>query len=125
MDNLSDRLLNSLQTILAERWQSWASEHGFASWCLSHPFWTLGLLFVVLVLFAGLVQALGRAIEQFWIELAQLPILLFRLAWRRSTALTMDLLQEEKAKKRSEILTRLAELRTEEQQLLEELQRWL
>ncbi|WP_194056322.1 hypothetical protein [Nodosilinea sp. LEGE 06152] len=99
-------------------------------WLVGHPLWSLGLVVVVLLLFAGLWSAIARLTEGFWLNLVKLP---FRLSgwifgavsgllvrrWAKPTQL------EPGHDRIGEIVARLETLQTEQETLLEEMRQLL
>lgn len=57
--------------------QQWFDQHPWLEWLLQHPLWLVGLILLVIFLFAGLIQAIGRLTENIWLTVLLLP---FRLA---------------------------------------------
>jgi hypothetical protein len=59
--------------------QTWLEMHPLWNWLLIHPLWLLGLIVLVLFLFAGLMGAIARLTEALWLALLQAPIRLVQL----------------------------------------------
>lgn len=125
-NRLLDRLLDPIITPL----QNWLMEHPFWNWLFVHPLWLLGLIVLVLFLFAGLMGAIARLTEALWIAILQAPlklaqwlfigvIKLFRLPFApKVTALTIS--SPNQHERLAMILDRLEALRQEQDELIQE-----
>lgn len=67
--------------------QVWLEVHPFWNWLLLHPLWLLGLMVLVLFLFAGLLGAIARLTEAIWLALLRAPIRLIQLLFLGITQL--------------------------------------
>jgi hypothetical protein len=67
-----------LEPILAPL-QGWLVVHPVWNWLLTHPLWLLGLMVLVLFLFAGLLGAIARLTEAVWLAILQAPLRLVQL----------------------------------------------
>lgn len=134
MGMLTDTFTNSwadaAQSALLKPVQSWLAEHPVMGWLVGHPLWTLGLVVVGLLLFAGLWSAIARLTEGFWLALVRLP---FRLSsWIFGAVSGLLVRQWAKPTKvepgddrMGEIVARLETLQTEQETLLEEMRELL
>jgi hypothetical protein len=132
LDRLGDRLLQSLNAPL----QSWLATHPVAQWLLMHPLWLLGLVILAIALLVGLFGAIGRLTENLWLRLFRVPLWLFagifgsgfRLvralakssARQNSPSISKNPAQTP-TQRLDQVLTRLEELRRDEELLLAEL----
>ncbi|HIK45034.1 MAG TPA: hypothetical protein IGR64_09120 [Leptolyngbyaceae cyanobacterium M65_K2018_010] len=132
---LTDTLTEALQSVLLTPLQRWLTEHPLLGWLAGHPLWTLALVGLGLLLFAGLWSAIARLTEGFWLTLVRLP---FQLGgWLFATTaslLVKSLLVKQWAKtakpepspdRLGEILARLATLQSEQAELLAEMRQLL
>ncbi len=99
--------------------------HPFWAWLVSHPFWSLGLVFVVLVLLRGLLGAIAHFVEQVWLAILRSPLVLSK--WllglgTKSFHLAIAEKREGDAKQQrlTEIVNRLEMLKQEQSELLQE-----
>lgn len=128
VDGLGDRLLKSLSAPL----QTWLAAHPIAQWLVMHPLWLLGLVVGAIALLVGLFGAIGRLTQNLWLGLFHVPLWLLAAIFGSSLRLTGVLakssarqnsppLSENPTQRLDQILTRLEELRREEELLLAEL----
>ncbi|WP_156119978.1 hypothetical protein [Leptolyngbya sp. KIOST-1] len=125
-DTLTSSWVDVAQSALLRPLQSWLAEHPVVGWLVGHPLWTLGLVVVGLLLFAGLWSAIARLTEGFWLTLVKLP---FQLSAWIFAALSGLLVRrwakparvEPDGDRLTEIVGRLESLQTEQESLLEEL----
>lgn len=119
---------------MSDSFQSWLTTHPTIAWIVNHPLWALGILLIAIFLFWGLLRAIAQFIEQVWIAILRLPlILLQRLlglgkgAYQRAIAGTKELSKELPAEPETNVeqrlthlLNRLETLQQEEVELLQE-----
>ncbi|NJL47309.1 MAG: hypothetical protein HC929_07205 [Leptolyngbyaceae cyanobacterium SM2_5_2] len=127
---LTDTVSDALQSVLISPWQSWLAEHPVLAWLILHPLWSLGLVGLSLLLFAGLWSAIARLTEGFWLALVQFPFhfgrWLFLNTSRRLVYQWAKAAQPADPPHRlSEIMTRLEHLQTEQAGLLAEMRQLL
>jgi len=125
VDGISQKVLESLEGKLLTGWNAWTTQHPLVARAIEHPVLTAMVVFVILVLFVSLLQALGQLVVDVWLVVLRSPVRLVDWVWRGGKDLTTELLQGDKEKRKTEVLERLQELREEQQQLLEELKRLL
>lgn len=124
------RWADGLQSALWSPLQAWLSDHPLVAWLVLHPLWGLGLLGVLVLMFAGLWSAVARLTEGFWLALARLPL---RLISGLFTALTVLLAKywvksspaQPSPDRLGEIMARLEALQTEQENLLQEMRQLL
>ena len=61
---------------------SWLEQHSNVAWFLQHPWLSLGLLFISLVLLFRLFAALAQLLDNLWIWILRSPVLLFKSLFR-------------------------------------------
>jgi hypothetical protein len=127
---LVERLLEPLLTPLRD----WLAVHPFWHWLLTHPLWLLGVIVLVLFLFAGLLGAIARLTEAVWLAVLQAPVRLVQLLFigvaklvqmpftPRVTTATLDqpVSQSDSQERLTSILNRLDVLRQEQEELMQE-----
>lgn len=69
---------SGVQDVLTQPIADWLQAHPLFGWAVDHPLLTLGLLFVVLLLLSGLLQAIARLTEQIWLGILRSPVLLMQ-----------------------------------------------
>lgn len=127
-DGLGDRLLKSLSAPL----QTWLAAHPIAQWLVMHPLWLLGLVVGAIALLIGLFGAIGRLTQNLWLGLFRVPLWLLAAIFDSSLRLigvpakssarqNGSSISENPTQRLDQILTRLEELRREEELLLAEL----
>jgi hypothetical protein len=131
---LSNRAVGGVWQSVTAPIQSWLDQHPWLEWLLQHPLWLVGLFFLVIFLFAGLIQAIGRLTENIWLTLLLLPFrlvgwLAVGLVWlvrfvlggkRNAGVKPAELAEAKPANRLQELLDRLEVIRTEEEALLKE-----
>lgn len=126
-------MANLVQDTLMSPLRDWLNQHPYLLWLAHHPWWALGFVVVGIVLLGGLVGAIARFTEQFWISLFQLPIRVFQwffvnVFWlfRRSAAEATRSVREPTPHDRvTSILSQLDELRQEQERLIAEMRQIL
>jgi len=103
----------------------WLDEHPVLSWLSHHPFVTVGLVLLLLLLFQGLFGAIARFSEQFWLSLFQSPLKLGQWffgvgAKSLKSVASRDLSPSDRQERLTEIFKRLEVLRAEQETLLTE-----
>jgi thiol:disulfide interchange protein len=119
-----------LQSALLRPLQTWLLEHPLVAWLVLHPIWGLALLGVGLLLFAGLWSAIARLTEGFWLTLVRLPFQLVASVFAIITGLLLRRWaranpEAEQANRLGEIIARLEDLQTEQDDLLQEMRQLL
>ena len=100
------------------------------AWLVLHPFWSLALAGLAILLFAGLWSAIARLTEGFWLTLVRLPFQLIAWLFTTTTGLlvkrwTKATPQELTSDRLTEIMARLESLQTEQEVLLQEMRQLL
>lgn len=119
---------NGFQGVFAAPFQSWLSDHPAIAWMVAHPLWTVGLLFVVLLMTWGLLGAIARFIQEAWLAILQVPLrlaqFLFRGTFRlflRAAPSQASLPESAPQNRMNEILSRLEAIHQEEEALMKEM----
>lgn len=114
-----------LNRIWGSAWEDFLAVHPLWAWVVNRPLLALAIALVGLLLFSGLLRAIARLTERFWLALGQLPLRL--VVWLFS-ALTRWLRRPQAAPtdaprdRARQIGQRLEALHQEEAALLRELQ---
>lgn len=113
-----------LRSFIVDPWHRWLAHHPLVAWLVQHPFWSLGLGIVSLVLVSGLLGAISRLTERLWLTLMSLPMR--TLLWMLSGALSAfhgrrGRNSPNTANRIAEIMARLSTLQSEQTSLLREL----
>lgn len=124
-EKLAHQLLDRLQTLLLSQWEGWQQEHPLVAFFVNHPLLSAIAIAFLVLLVAGLVQAIGRVFENVWLRIFEFPGWLVGVLFRRGTALTTEALKDRKQRQREEILAKLQQLRAEQEALMQELERSL
>ncbi len=128
--SLTQELSKQLIDPIVNPVRDWLTQHPLWNWLLLHPLWLLGLVVLVLFLFAGLMGAIAHLTETIWLTVLRLPIRLtqwifwgvvqlFKLPFTpRLNGKKTDPVQSQE--RLTEILDRLEALRQEQDQLMAE-----
>jgi hypothetical protein len=121
---------DGIQSALLQPLQSWLGEHPVVAWLVLHPLWSLALLGLAILLFAGLWSAVARLTEGFWLALVQLPFRLVTWLFAGTTGLLLKRWVrspggDASPDRLTEIVTRLEALQTEQEDLLQEMRQIL
>jgi len=130
LDRLFSSPLERLTDQVLQPVQDWLTLHPFWNWLLIHPVWLLGVVVLVLFLFAGLMGAIARLTEAIWLALLQAPIRLAQLLFIGVAKLLQlpftakpkvsPASQPNSQERLTAILNRLENLRQEQDELLQE-----
>jgi hypothetical protein len=124
-EQFSDHLAKSLLEAIAALCQNWLAAHPLLAWFLLHPFWTLGLLLLSLLLCSGLLRVIARFTEQAWLAVFQSPFrlghfLLAKVSHQRGGR-HRKLKPDRQQERLQDILRRLDEIKSEQEALLAEM----
>lgn len=72
--NVSDTAAEAMQKAIIALIGDWINTHPKFFWLVSHPFLSLGILFLAILIMLGLLKALGRFFEKAWLMIFQAPI---------------------------------------------------
>ncbi|GAB4378872.1 MAG: hypothetical protein Kow00121_31660 [Elainellaceae cyanobacterium] len=76
--SLSSGLSKQLIDPIISPLRDWLVSHPVWYWLFGHPLWLLGLVVLVLFLFAGLMGAIARLTEAVWLAVLQAPVRLLQ-----------------------------------------------
>jgi hypothetical protein len=117
-------LSQSIDGAIGSYFNSWLQEHWPLNWIVANPLASLLLLGVAIVLLWGLLGAIGRGVERFWIWLLQTPLKILKPLlleiWKlfnKSSRLVMPSREQQI----DNLVQRIAEIQQEQEQLLREL----
>lgn len=141
-ENVSEQASEVLQNAISSLIGDWINAHPQLIWLVNHPFVSLAILFLVILILWGLLQALGRFFEQAWLMLLQSPIILMQFIFGSVYQLIGGLFRKKnlvietkvkpvdlkrlssqslaQQKRLAEIITRLDALNQEQKQLMQE-----
>ena len=129
-EQVNEAMTATLQKSVFNSLQSWLETHPIVSWLINHPFWTLGILLVLLLLFGGLLRVIGRLTEEIWLIVLRSPFRLVRLLINPIYKITktsppkrtsLKFGENDKQEKLTRILLRLEEIKQEQEELLTEM----
>lgn len=125
IDSLNQTLSDGIQASINSSLNIWIDQHPQLVWLINHPLQSLGILLLGLFLFSGLLGAISRITEKFWLFILTYPFKIFSNSWLLiSKSLQKDdNNQKTEAQKRvAEILSRLESIRQEQTLLSQELE---
>lgn len=73
-EGVSGKVSEALQTAISSLISDWINAHPKLFWLVSHPFLSLAILFLTILIMSGLLKALGRFFEQGWLRVLQAPV---------------------------------------------------
>jgi hypothetical protein len=126
----------SIEYAISSYFSQWMAQHPYLAWSIAHPLPSLGLILLAIFSLWGLINAIGREIEQIWLFLLKTPFKLFqpifKLIWGSiqriightnpsASQLTEKSTQDLAAERTSQIIDRLQALSQEQDLLLQEL----
>jgi hypothetical protein len=113
---------------LTHPFQGWLADHPVLAWVANHPLWSIALFFVTLLLFWGLLGAIARLIQRFWMWLLQAPLKFLRWIFG-SLFKAIPVLKAEEPQEREQrlmaALDRLEALQQEQELLMQEVKTML
>jgi hypothetical protein len=77
--DVSDMASASLQKVITSLIGDWINTHPKFFWLVSHPFLSLGLLFLAILIILGLLKALSQFFEKAWLIIFQAPVKLIQV----------------------------------------------
>ncbi len=113
-------LSQSIDGAIGSYLNNWLQEHWPLNWIVANPLGSLLLLGLMIILFWGLLSAIGRGVEHFWIWLLQTPLKML-LGLGRLLNRNPRLVPVPREKQIDNLVQRLGELQQEQAQLLQEL----
>jgi len=125
IDGLNQTLSDSIQASINSSLNSWVDKYPQLVWLINHPLQCFGILLLGLFLFSGLLGAISRVTEKFWLFILTYPFKIFSNSWMfiSKSLQKDDGNQKTEAQKRvAEILSRLESMRQEQTLLSQELE---
>jgi hypothetical protein len=117
-------LSKSIDGAIGSYFNTWLQNHWLLSWIVSHPVQSLILLACLIILFWGLLGAIGRGVERFWIWLLQTPLKILKplaiRVWLWSGRNSLRVLPQREQQIDS-LIQQLREIQQEQDRLLTEL----
>ena len=125
IDGLNQTLSDSIQASINSSLNSWVDKYPQLVWLINHPLQCFGILLLGLFLFSGLLGAISRVTEKFWLFILTYPFKIFSNSWMfisKSLQKDDDSQKTEAQKRIAEILSRLESMRQEQTLLSQELE---
>ena len=125
IDSLNQTLSDGIQASINSSLNGWIDQHPQLVWLINHPLQSLGILLLGLFLFSGLLGAISRITEKFWLFILTYPFKIFSNSWlliSKSLQKDDDNQKTEAQKRVTEILSRLESIRQEQTSLSQELE---
>ena len=125
IDSLNQTLSDGIQASINSSLNSWIDKHPLLVWLINHPLQCFGILLLGLFLFSGLLGAISRITEKFWLFVLTYPFKIFSNSWlliSKSLQKDDDNQKTEAQKRVTEILSRLESIRQEQTLLSQELE---
>jgi hypothetical protein len=114
-------LSKSVQEAIDSSLNSWLASHWPWGWIFTHPGLSFLLLLLAIVLFWGLLGAIGRGVQQGWIMILRSPLKLIGLIQLRSGGLLPKIRLPNREQKIDSVIQQLAVNQQQQSQLLAEL----
>ena len=125
IDSLNQTLSDGIQASINSSLNGWIDQHPQLVWLINHPLQSLGILLLGLFLFSGLLGAISRITEKFWLFILTYPFKIFSNSWlliSKSLQKDDDNQKTEAQKRVTEILSRLESIWQEQTSLSQELE---
>ena len=125
IDSLNQTLSDGIQAAINSSLNSWVDKYPQLIWVINHPLQCFGILLLGLFLFSGLLGAISRVTEKFWLFILTSPFKIFSNIWlliSKSWQKDNDHQKTEAQKRVTEILSRLESIRQEQTSLSQELE---
>ena len=125
IDSLNQTLSDGIQAAINSSLNSWVDKYPQLIWVINHPLQCFGILLLGLFLFSGLLGAISRVTEKFWLFILTSPFKIFSNIWlliSKSWQKDNDYQKTEAQKRVTEILSRLESIRQEQTSLSQELE---
>ena len=128
-DNLNKAAASAIHDAVSAAIQNWLDSHPVISWMISHPVLDVVLFLLALFMLSGLFKALGSLSEKIWLFLLRSPLKLghvfLNVAVKKRTPTKLPKYYHSASLDNSneritKILTRLEEIRQEQNHLLQE-----
>jgi hypothetical protein len=125
IDSLNQTLSDGIQASINSSLNGWIDQHPQLVWLVNHPLQSFGIFLLGLFLFSGLLGAISRITEKFWLFILTYPFKIFSNSWlliSKSLQKDDDNQKTEIQKRVAEILSRLESIRQEQALLSQELE---
>jgi hypothetical protein len=125
IDSLNQTLSDGIQASINSSLNGWIDQHPQLVWLVNHPLQSFGIFLLGLFLFSGLLGAISRITEKFWLFILTYPFKIFSSSWlliSKSLQKDDDNQKTEIQKRVTEILSRLESIRQEQTSLSQELE---
>jgi hypothetical protein len=125
IDRLNQTLSDGIQASINSSLNSWIDQHPQLVWLVNHPLQSFGIFLLGLFLFSGLLGAISKITEKFWLFILTYPFKIFSNIWvlvSKSLEKDDDDQKTETQKRVTEILRRLESIRQEQTLLSQELE---
>ena len=125
IDSLNQTLSDGIQASINSSLNSWIDQHPQLVWLVNHPLQSFGIFLLGLFLFSGLLGAISRVTEKFWLFILTYPFKIFLNIWvlvSKSLKKDDDDQKTETQKRVTDILSRLESIRQEQTLLSQELE---
>lgn len=130
-EKITNTAVEASQQAIAASFANWLDAHPILAWLIAHPILTLVLLLLLWLLLGGLFRAIARLTEQVWLSAFQSPIKLgqwllgrvpqpFLSSFNLRTA-NPSSNSNDKEQRLSSILSRLEEIKQEQEELWKEI----
>ncbi len=115
----------SIEDAIGSYFNSWFQEHQLMWWLINNPVWGLVILLLLIALFVGLLGAIGRGIEQFWVWLLRTPLRIMQpmsiWLWQKGTNQKPLASLSAQDRKISFLVSQLRQIQQEQDKLMQEL----
>ena len=81
IDSLNQTLSDGIQASINSSLNSWVDRYPQLIWVINHPLQCFGILLLGLFLFSGLLGAISRITEKFWLFILTYPFKIFSNSW--------------------------------------------
>jgi hypothetical protein len=125
IDSLNQTLSDGIQASINSSLNGWIDQHPQLVWLVNHPLQSFGIFLLGLFLFSGLLGAISRITEKFWLFILTYPFKILSNSWMfisKSLQKDDDNQKTETQKRVTEILSRLELIRQEQTLLSQELE---
>jgi len=125
IDALNQTLSDGIQASINSSLNNWIDQHPQLVWCINHPLQCLFIFMVGIILFSGLLGALSKLTEKFWLFILTSLLKMLAKSWRFVSKFWQkeNAPQKNETQKRiTEILNRLEVIRKEQTLLSQELE---
>ncbi|MFN5857414.1 MAG: hypothetical protein ACK456_16225, partial [Pseudanabaenaceae cyanobacterium] len=125
IDTLNQTLSDGIQASINSSLNNWIDQHPQIVWCINHPLQCLSIFLIGMVFFSGLLSALSKLTEKFWLLVLTYPSKILANIWvsiSKSVNQDNGTQNTENQERITEILHRLEVIRQEQTLLSQELE---